>query len=123
MSEHLNGRNLFGKIQRLLPPIGGEADKSLALQDCSFFLKWVSIDLEILHYYEDADKCDGNDVNNKDYVDGELDDKSLKQEQGGSWSFWPNMKPNDADEYHVGNRDADDVDDDGDELDDKSLKQ
>ena len=84
MSEHLNGRNLFGKIQRLLPPKGGEADKSLALQDCSFFLKWVGIVLEILHYNKDVDNYDHNNVSNKDYVDGELDDKSLKQEQGGS---------------------------------------
>ena len=44
----------------------------------------MSIVLEILHFYEDVDNCDDNNLSNKDYVDDELDDKSLKQEQGGS---------------------------------------
>ena len=44
--------------------------------------------LEIMHDNDDADNCDDNNLSNQDYVDDGLDDKSLKQEQGGrcNWS-------------------------------------
>ena len=59
----------------------------MALQVCSFFLKWVGRVLENMQYNDDADNCDNNNIGCKD-VDDELDDKSLKQEQGGrcNWS-------------------------------------